>query len=295
MRKTGRSQFQTCHFRGRRPNAAPAPLLFSASLTVEAAIVLPLFLFFCTNVLWLFEMVRFQSSMLLALHDAGQETASYAFLAEEAAGALTGEEGDLSLPTGAAGGALFSEGFVRNAVAPKLQAVHAVAGGTGGISYLQSEYDLARGTVLLAADYQFRPFVPLIAPSRISAQTVVYCHLWTGYERAPEGIGDAKDAVVYVTPTGEVYHRDRNCTYLAPSVQQISASRLGEARNSGGGRYYPCEVCHPTRSGILFVTRTGNRYHCRMDCPSLKRTANAVTLSWALEHGYRACSKCGGG
>ncbi|MGN1024384.1 MAG: hypothetical protein ACI4OJ_12840 [Lachnospiraceae bacterium] len=267
--------------------------MFSASLTVEAAIVLPLFLFFCTNVLWLFEMVRFQSSMLLALHDAGQETAAYAFLAEAAKDLSVGEE-NLSFPVGAAGGALFSEGFVRNEVAPKLQAAHTVAGGVGGISYLQSEYDLVQGTVLLAADYQFRPFVPLIAPPGIPAQTVAYCHLWTGYEKTPEGIGDADTAVVYVTPTGEVYHRDRNCTYLAPSVQEISASHLGDARNSGGGRYYACEVCHPARSGILFITRSGNRYHCRMDCPSLKRTANAVTLGWALEHGYRACSKCGG-
>ncbi len=231
--------------------------------------MLPLFLFFCSNVLWLFEMVRFQSSMLLALHDAGQQVSTYAFCAEHAAD-LAGLGEDFALPAGAAEGALFTEGFVRNETAEKLSAVHAVAGGTGGISYLQSEYDLANGTVLLAADYQFRPFVPVIAPAK------------------------ADDAIVYVTPTGEVYHRDRNCTYLKPSVQQVAASALEQARNSSGGRYYPCEVCHPKKTGILFVTRSGNRYHSRLDCPSLKRTANAVTLKWAVEHGYRACSKCGG-
>lgn len=263
-------------------------------MTVEAAIVLPLFLFFCTNVLWLFEMVRFQSSMLLALHDVGQQVSAYAFCAERAE-KLPGIGEAFSLPLGAAEGALFTEGFVRNQTAEKLRAVRAVAGGTGGISYLQSEYDLADGTLLLAADYQFRPFVPVIAPAQVPAQTVVYCHLWTGYQKPADGEGDADDAVVYVTPTGAVYHRDRNCTYLKPSVQQVAAALLERARNSSGGRYYPCEVCHPKRWGILFVTRTGNRYHSRMDCPSLKRTANAVTLKWAVENGYRACSKCGGG
>lgn len=104
--------------------------------------MLPLFLFFCSNVLWLFEMVRFQSSMLLALHDAGQQVSTYAFCAEHAAD-LAGLGEDFALPAGAAEGALFTEGFVRNETAEKLSAVHAVAGGTGGISYLQSEYDLA--------------------------------------------------------------------------------------------------------------------------------------------------------
>ena len=127
--------------------------------------MLPLFLFFCSNVLWLFEMVRFQSSMLLALHDAGQQVSTYAFCAEHAAD-LAGLGEDFALPAGAAEGALFTEGFVRNETAEKLSAVHAVAGGIGGISYLQSEYDLANGTVLLAADYQFRPFVPVIAPAK---------------------------------------------------------------------------------------------------------------------------------
>lgn len=293
MRRTGRKRIHTRHFRGSVPDKKPASLLFSASLTVEAAIVLPLFLFFCSNVLWLFEMVRFQSSMLLALHDAGQQVSTYAFCAEHAAD-LAGLGEDFALPAGAAEGALFTEGFVRNETAEKLSAVHAVAGGTGGISYLQSEYDLANGTVLLAADYQFRPFVPVIAPAKVLAQTLVYCHLWTGYQKPADGKGDADDAIVYVTPTGEVYHRDRNCTYLKPSVQQVAASALEQARNSSGGRYYPCEVCHPKKTGILFVTRSGNRYHSRLDCPSLKRTANAVTLKWAVEHGYRACSKCGG-
>lgn len=284
------------HFHGR--GRSSSSLLFMASMTVEASLVLPLFLFFCANLLFVFEMIRFQSSMLLALHEAGEEVCEAAWFADRAFELSDLDLSSADLPdfSGQVEGVLFSEGFVRNRVAKDVRGTKAVAGGTGGISYLQSEFDLKNNTVLLVADYRFRPFVPIAAPSGIPAQAVFYSSTFTGYEKEEEdGDEEAEEETVYVTATGEVYHRDRNCTYLRPSVHQVYARDLSDARNSGGGKYYPCEVCHPKRTGILFVTKTGNRYHCRMDCPSLKRTVHAVKLLWAQENGYRPCSKCGGG
>ena len=66
-------------------------LLLSASMTVEAAAVLPLFLFLMANLLYLTEMVRVQSAAEAALYETAAALAEYAFYLEpETAGAAGG-------------------------------------------------------------------------------------------------------------------------------------------------------------------------------------------------------------
>ena len=48
-------------------------------MTLEAALVLPLFLFFFMNLLFVMDMVRLQSNMLAALQQTGQQVAEYAY------------------------------------------------------------------------------------------------------------------------------------------------------------------------------------------------------------------------
>ena len=87
-----------------------------ASMTVEAALVLPLFLFFIFNVLFLFDVVRLQSSVTGALQQAGDRICEYAWY-REYAGGETG--GGASLPE-IPGGDFLSMAFVAGEVRSSL-------------------------------------------------------------------------------------------------------------------------------------------------------------------------------
>ena len=54
---------------------------------------------------------------------------------------------------------------------------------------------------------------------------------------------DSSKERVYITAQGTVYHKSRQCTYLNPSIRQITQEQLDTARNCSGGKYYLCERC----------------------------------------------------
>lgn len=109
---------------------------------------------------------------------------------------------------------------------------------------------------------------------------------------------------VYVTRTGTKYHRD-GCRYLAKSRIPMA---LADAVSGG---YAPCSACrppsadqapppktqetsppkHPASGEIVYVTRTGSKYH-RAGCSSLRKSMIPISKSDAVNRGYGPCSRC---
>ena len=271
----------------------------TASMTVEAALVIPIFLFFMMEILYLFEAVRLQSGIIAALHETGTELSEYAFYAQY------GLEEQSLVPEGEFSGTLnslaVSETFVRKNVSDFLGSEYlahsCLENGAGGISYLGSSVLEEDGIVDLTADYRIRPFLPLFGLGSFQARSRYYGHAWTGYEigeKDGSGTGEEKsEEMVFVTASGVVYHRSRSCTYLKPSVRSVDASLLDTVRSSDGSKYYACERCRPARSGTLVITKDGNRYHSSASCTAIQREVQEIPLSEAGKT-RRACSKCGG-
>ena len=302
------------------------------SMTIEAALVLPLFLFFFANILFFFEMIRLESNMQAALYETGSRISEYAYFYRYGAEDLSeileigggsndtgeglqdtgGQEGGTRDSTGISQllmsygmSFLLSETYVRENVSALLGREYldhtCLEGGYGGVSYLRSRILTAEDPdmVDLVADFRVRPLFAVMAPDGFSLQARYYAHAWVGYDLGAEEEDTGQEfsedeEIVYITPTGTVYHRSRDCTYLNPSVRSISAGELDSVRNESGGKYYPCEACRPSRSGMVLITSDGNRFHNSMSCRSLKRTVIEVTLS-AVEDTHRPCSRCGGG
>ena len=281
-----------------------------ASITLEAAIALPLFLFFVVTVMSVLDMIRLESNMLAALHQTGSRMAWYGFyyryglsdLLDLEAGDSTydGEIGaDLSELGGMAVSVVLSELYVRGQVEDQLGCGYldhtCLEGGSGGISYLRSSILAGDDCIDLVADYRAKPFFPFPGLASISLESRFYGHAWVGYD---VGAGlpdhDKEDGeTAYVTPNGTVYHRTRECTYLKPRLQTVSAAGLISARNDSGGRYYPCEFCTPPPAASYIITPEGNRYHCSAECRGLRRTVIELPLEEARKR-YPPCSKCGG-
>lgn len=145
----------------------------------------------------------------------------------------------------------------------------------------------------LRVSYRVKPFVELLGFDGFLISQRYYGKAWTGYD-AFGSVSDmiSEDPMVFVTQTGTVYHLNRNCTYLNPSVEAVAAETAGSRRNVSGARYIPCGACHAAGAGKeVYITSYGSSYHSRLDCPGLKRTIYTVPLSEV--GGKGKCSKCG--
>lgn len=230
--------------------------------------VMPLFLFFIMTLLTGIEMVRLQTNVLEALNEGVARAYSGRTEADtDDAGEYLGSQSDPFL---------------------------CVSGGEGGIRFADEESYFPDGIIALSASYGIRPFTVLLPVGDIRIRDRVFAHSFTGYTGG-EGGGDPPPAeeYVYITETGTKYHRSAVCTHIRVTPSAVDASMLDTLRNRFGARYYPCERCHPSASGIVFLTPDGTRYHCESDCPSLLRRVSVIPLREAIERGYTACSKCG--
>lgn len=265
----------------------------SGSMTVEAAIVLPLFLFFLLNILGIIEIYRLHSTLLAALRETGRELSVYAYAYKT----ITKEENDEGLEA-LLENVAFSYLYVRERVenlAGKEYLDHSpLTKGKEGIWYTDSSI-LQQGDIIdLVASYQISPFIGIAGFSPARFYCRYYGRAWTGYEVASEGgTNQNGEEYVYVAENAEVYHLSRECTHIRLSISECEFADLEILRNESGRKYTPCELCVTFSDGILYIGRNGDRYHQNLNCSGLKRTITVMLRSEA-EKQYRMCSRCGG-
>ena len=266
-----------------------------ASITVEASLALPLFIFFFANILSLFNIVKVQSDMEAALHQAGSDISLMAFdlrFGEETIG-MSEDGGKTGVDTIAgAGGIALARSKIMDYLGDGINN-SCVSGGYDGVSFIESNILLFGDNIDIVMDYKVKPLIPVIGFSEIPVEARYFGHAWTGYD-IEDGLntGDICEEMVYVTEYGEVYHRDIDCRYLRPGIESVNMSQLDTLRNKDGAKYYPCEYCGQNiGAGNVFITGYGERYHSLVNCPGLKRTIYTVPIS---EVGGRGpCSSCG--
>lgn len=247
------------------------------SMTVEAALVFPIFLFGLTALLYIFVLLRIQTEIGRALTNVGRELA-------QDAGELGGLES--SLLSGVRGGQK-----VRAYISDR-SGTEIIKGGVKGISFVGSMWDGEDSMLTLRASYQVTlpPGISWFHPLRITQTKKI--RGWTGFGKKQNLLKDQGEEVVYVTDHGSVYHRKLNCRHLKLSVQQTNIAQVDGLRNGNGGKYMPCERCWKDGSQIAYITGEGNRYHETLNCPGLIRRIRTVLLSET--GGLPPCSICGG-
>lgn len=265
-----------------KKSAERAPFFSSAylkgSMALEGSMVLPVFLFFIMTVLLSIEVVRLQSNMQQALHQAGN---SYAFTGYQMKyEGLSKENPEEQIWA-----------YMREQPFPYL----CVSGGENGISVQDMSCVETNGLVHLKTHYGIKPFIFWLPIGEIFFEDEYFSHGWTGYFGNENAGGEAlEDGLVYITKTGTKYHKSYDCVYLRISIKAIDRKLVADARNISGGKYYACERCRPGGDGTVYIASDGTRYHGRADCSSLKRTVYMIPLSKAMQGGYGSCSKCGG-
>lgn len=274
------------------------------SLTLEAAVVFPLYLFFFMALLSVSEMLQFSSQVQYELSHAAKEIAVYLPLRSLMnEGDVADAEQDATGSGGNAAGSnvsgiaetvladLYTEELLRDRLSEEYRRQMGV---TQDLSLLQSKVMLGNDLVDLAVTYGITPRCNVFFIPQRNLTARARTHAWTGYDRSGTETTEDGERIVYVTESGSVYHLSRSCTHLDLSIRPIPVGTQGEYRNSSGGNYRVCEVCGGPSPGqeMVYITNEGDRYHSSLTCSGLKRTIYEIPISQA--GGRRVCSRCGG-
>ena len=261
----------------------------SASMTLEASIALPLFIFFFVNIIGAIEIIRVQSEMEGVLHQVGNEVAIKAYDIREGEDLIGVDEGGV-LELGALSGYAIYQ--VKRKLEDKL-AGNAVMDGVNGVNMLASQVMTGGDIIDIVVDYKVHPIISLIGFKDFMVESRYYGHAWTGYDISGGGnLEEMQEEMVYVTEHGTVYHRDIGCRYLKPNVKSVPFSQIDSLRNKDRSRYHSCMYCGGgVTGGDVFITDYGDKYHTSVNCPGLKRKIYTIPIS---EVGGRGpCSSCG--
>ena len=103
-----------------------------------------------------------------------------------------------------------------------------------------------------------------------------------------------KEEEVLITESGKRYHYSYSCPALNVRPKKVLFENVGQQRNDGGAKYYPCEFCALNKSECFecYITPDGDRYHFDERCQGLKRTIEKVPLSKVGKR--KECKRCRG-
>lgn len=252
---------------GRNARGISGGDVIRGSMTLEAALALPLFLFAVSAILSLFLMMQTQYIVGNSLDRA---VADIALLRD-----ISPKEAKVAVKAA----------FYKELTAQKCP-FSLIRGGFAGFSWDDTEVS---GAVIHASvAYEIKFPVSLFGMKAMKSADTCRIHRWTG--RQGQEDGNDGEAWVYVTPTQSVYHQRRDCTHLKLSIKSVSVTALPHL----GTPYVPCGHCVKGQAlgSVAYVTEEGGCYHCRIDCSGLKRTIYMIKKSQA--GGKRACSRCQG-
>ncbi len=256
-----------------------APL--RGAMTVEAALVLPLFLFLMIGALQYGNAMEAAVKFGTAMSETGKSMAAAAYASRY---------GGSSEGISHAAGSVLSAVYAKRAVVSKAGSASSVK----NVNMALSSFLDGDEMIDLVLTYQIKSPMGLVKlPGNFFLQRA-RVRAWTGRvtggESGKEEGQESGDDLVYVTATGSVYHEDPDCTHLKLSIRQVDYEALETLRNNGGGKYHACEKCGPSAQGTVYITNEGDRYHSSLSCGGLKRTVTEVHRD---ECELRACSKCG--
>lgn len=254
------------------------------SMTVEAAVVVPLLILFVLHLGSCIEMLRLHGKLEYALWQTGRELAVYG--AAEAGSYASGDIGDAV--SDLAVSYLYVNGRLEQILGKDYLDSSPLTYGYQGLNYLASEYLEEDECIHIVLTYQVCPQITCFPFPYFRMANRYYGRAWTGYAVEDEA---ERITYVYVTEDGEVWHSRGDCSYLKLNICETQTDTVWMLRNVNGERYRPCSRCEDrTLGSTVYLTQEGNCYHAVRSCPALVRRIHAVV--WRENMPYRPCSRC---
>lgn len=273
-----------------------------ASLTVEAALIFPIFFYVVVAFLYILQVILIQEEIQSGLTEVARYASQYAYIYEDVLASADDKkdqqpENEINEVTKTIIDGTFFKSKLREFVNVDRIDNSCIVNGFDGISMLKSCFMEDKETIDIIAIYQVDIPLKFFLNSNYTMVSRVNTRGFIGErrhseEQKEENIDpDSDEQIVYIAENGRVYHLSRECTHLKLSITIVSRDELEELRNKNAGKYKECRLCSSKiRVENVYITNYGDRYHVTLDCPGLKRTIQQVTKSQVKD--MPLCSKC---
>jgi len=241
-----------------------------ASYTLESAVVIPLLAGYLVTLLFFFSILEIQCKVDEALLYAGRKTAVESSV-------IRSEEVLL----------LSAEGHMIYALKEDSLIERFVKHGAFGIRLWKSEFDGEE--IILRAEYVVQLPITFFGIHQVELSSQNSFVKWIGDANL-----DTEESFVYISKTGEVYHKSLSCRSINLSIHESTINEVDTLRGKAGQKYYACPRCEweDINKERIFYTDYGSLYHKSVACSALRRTVSKIKLE---EVGYRRpCSYCYG-
>lgn len=244
---------------------------FRGSLTVEAALLLPLALCALTAWMSILDLYRIQAEVKTSLHQSAKELGMYASICEV-------EESSLSPVGWITTGACIT--YAKHQL-PDLG--ENVTVNLAGSCYQNHQ-------IQLYAHITYKLPFPIFSFSKLTVKNSSKVAAWVGYwPQDWENQEGGEEEMVYVSNYESVYHTSACCSHLDLSVHKDEKEKVKDKRNAYGKKYQQCEKCKG-ESTQVYYTEKGEHYHTQAACSGLKRTVRLIEKSQVLT--LQQCERC---
>lgn len=265
----------------------------AASMTVEAALCLPLFLFFAAALMEPMKWLDRQRKIQAAMEHCCESLSQYMYIEEMGEAFIYGsdeetpedspERGYLELASDMAA-SLWLKGRLR-AYAENVVIKKACVPDDSKDIWLEAEYKetlpffrLKEGGALMHTASRRRSFIGINGKLRLDG--------------TDNGGAKEEEPLVYVGAGMGKYHLYRDCHYISNQYEAVSQSEAKQMKNASGGRYKACSRCAKEEevSESVYITPSGEHYHFSQSCSAMVSYVRSVPLSEAEHLGI--CSYC---
>lgn len=269
-----------------------------AGLSIEAAIVLPLFIFMMFILMFPLKVMEDERRLQNTLETVGKQLASAEYIKDIGEDMIKKDDAG----TGLIGDTLYGieAGVALGTILSKTSDLKTVHG-----AFFTDDTSVFSGDdeAMFRAVLKYEVSLPFsIYSIRSMEQTaIVNRRAWIGSKggRGRSKYGDDtdldaaedEDRIVYLGKTSTVYHDDPKCHYLSNVMKSTDASHIGALRNENGAKYHACPSCKPGKNGTVYYFASGTAYHSSESCKAISSYSRAVHLSEVGD--MRACSYCG--
>lgn len=232
-----------------------------ASYTLEAVILFPLAVGFFVSILFLFRILQVQILVEESLIYTGKKTALESSVISS----------DIALLASA-------NAFFLDALGERNISNRDVVGGIWGVSLFGS--DSTKEELVLKATYQMKLPIHFFGKKYFTITHENTFRKWNGASPRNNESSEELSTYVYVTPSGNAYHKTSKCRSLDLSVEQIHINKIATLRGENGQKYYPCSMCSKSnKTTYVYYTKYGYLYHVDIACSSIKRTISKIPIT----------------
>lgn len=304
-----------CKSSGNFPDAKPYPIIFLreakrlsleraslsthslGSITVEAAIALPFFIFAISSIIFLFNVLYIQNTFQEQLSNIAKNLSNSAYLSSAILSLSEDEKSNLASTSNFylsdLSGSIIDSAIVRNKfLNPSLYNFinsNYIRNGEDGISFSLTKYDSTNTSLEIVISYEFvLPFLPDFI--RLPVTQICKIDLYDGCPITPAK--NDHDPYVYICIDSNTYHTNKYCSYL---LKYTSVHSINDSVSIGLPACSFCTYYYTSHKDVepkyIYLTELGGCYHTTLECSVFTRSIYTVKLS-SLNYTYNLCTRC---